>query len=72
MATTIQISEDLKGELSSRKIRRSETYEDVIWAILQDIKDLDDDISTEIEIARGEIRSGEYYSLGDARKEIGI
>ncbi len=72
MVTTIQISDDLKDEINSKKLYHKETYEEVIWSILQDIKDLDEQTSREIAAARGEIKSGEFYSLGEVRKEIGI
>ena len=67
MATTIQISDELKDELSGKKLFQKETYEEVIWAILQDIRDIDQQTQKEIEAARIEIREGRYYTLGDAR-----
>lgn len=72
MSTTIQISEELREELNSKKLYRKETYEEIIWAILQDIKDLDEETRLEMETARGDIRSGNLYSLHDVKKEIGI
>jgi predicted transcriptional regulator len=70
MATTIQISDELKSELSSKKLYQKETYEEVIWAILQDIKDLDEQTQREIAAARGEIKSGEFYDLSQARSKL--
>ena len=72
MSTTIQISEDLKEELNSKKLYQKETYEEIIWGILQDIKDLDEQTRIEMESARGDIRAGEVYSLNDVKKEIGV
>lgn len=70
MATTIQISDELKDELSNKKLYQKETYEEVIWAILQDIKDLDEQTQREIEAARGEIRRGDHYTLSSARSKL--
>lgn len=72
MTTTIQISDELKEELGSMKLHRKETYEDIIWAILQDIKDLDEQTLKEIERARAEIRSGSFYNLEEARRDAGV
>jgi len=70
MATTIQISDELKNELSNKKLYHKETYEEVIWAILQDIKDLDEQTQMEIEAARGEIKGGKFYTLSSARSKL--
>jgi hypothetical protein len=72
MTTTIQISDKLKKELNSRKLYQKETYEEIIWEILQDIKDLDEQTRVEMAIARGDIKSGNYYGLSEAKKQIGI
>src|SRR3989339_406607 len=40
MATTIQITEMLQKELSKKKIFEKETYEEVIWDLLEDTKEL--------------------------------
>ena len=40
MATTIQISEELKKELSKRKFSDRETYESIIWGLLEDTTEL--------------------------------
>ena len=36
MVTTIQVSEELKKELHKRKMFAKETYEDIIWGLLED------------------------------------
>ncbi|MDZ7837051.1 MAG: hypothetical protein U5N58_03380 [Actinomycetota bacterium] len=36
MATSIQISEELKRELCKKKISSRETYENIIWSLLED------------------------------------
>ena len=39
MATTIQVSEELKYELQKRKLNVRETYEEVIWDLIEDTKE---------------------------------
>ncbi len=52
MATTIQISQDLKSKLSIRKTSDKESYEDIIWDLLEDTMELNDQTKKEIKIAR--------------------
>jgi len=71
MATTIQISEELQKELSKRKLR-GETYEDVLWDLLEDTMELSDETLKEIEEARNDYRKGRTYSLEEVKKELGL
>ena len=43
MATTIQISEELKKELTKKKLYTAESYEDVIWDLMEDTMELSDE-----------------------------
>jgi predicted CopG family antitoxin len=72
MVTTIQISEDLQNELANRKMFTRETYEEVIWDLLEDTKELSIETKLEIEEARAQIRAGHFSTLEDVRKELGI
>ena len=72
MATTIQISEDLQTELSKRKLSERETYEEVIWDLLEDSKEINEETKREIAAARAEIKAGKYKTLSQAKKELGI
>lgn len=72
MATTIQISEELKNELSDKKFSESETYEEVIWDIIEDTMALDEETIKEINLARKEIREGKYATISQVKKELGL
>jgi len=72
MATTIQLSFDLLNELKARKFSERETYEDVILDLLEDTKELSAETRKDIERARMEIKSGEYYSLNQVKSELDI
>lgn len=40
MPTTIQVSEKLQKELAERKLHDKETYEEVIWDLMEDALEL--------------------------------
>ncbi|MFH0875207.1 MAG: hypothetical protein V1859_04670 [archaeon] len=72
MATTIQVSEDLQIELSKRKLSERETYEEVIWNIIEDNMELNEETKKEIAEARNEIKQGKFITLSDAKKKLGL
>lgn len=69
MVTTIQISEELKDVLAKRKISEKETYEDIIWDLIEDTMELSQDTKDEIEAARAEAARGETISLEELKRE---
>jgi len=72
MATTIQVSEKLKKELSKMKFSNRETYENIIWDLLEDTIELNERTKKELEESREEISSGKVYTLGQVKKELKI
>ena len=72
MVTTIQISNNLQGELSKRKLFDRETYEEVIWNLMEDTMELNEQTKKEIGQARAEIRDHKYVKLDEAKKRLGI
>ncbi|MBD3310840.1 hypothetical protein GF351_06500 [Candidatus Woesearchaeota archaeon] len=72
MATTIQISEELQDELSKRKISDRETYEEVIWDVLEDTMEITEETKSEIELARKEVKEGKFVTLSEAKKQLGL
>jgi predicted transcriptional regulator len=72
MATTIQISNELKEKLSLRKMSSKDTYEDIIWDLLEDTMELNEQTIKEIEIARKEFKEGKFISHFKLKKELGL
>ncbi len=72
MVTTIQVSEKLKKELSKKKFSNRETYENIIWDLLEDTIELNERTKKELEESREEIRAGKIYTLGQVKKELKI
>lgn len=70
--TTIQISKDLKEELQKRKLYEKETYEDIIWDILEDTMELSEETIKNIEQSEKDIAKGKSYTLEEVKKELGM
>ena len=72
MPTTIQVSEKLQKELAKRKMYDKETYEEVIWNLMEDALELDEETKREIVQARQEIREGKYHTMEEVKKDLGL
>jgi predicted CopG family antitoxin len=72
MATTIQISKELQRELIKRKLTDKETYEEVIWDLIENTQELNEQTKREIGEARAEIKKGKFHTLTEVKKEIGL
>lgn len=72
MVTSIQISENLQKELVKRKFFDKETYEEVIWDLIEDAQELSEETKKELEEARAEIKAGKYHTLAEVKKELGL
>ena len=69
--TTIQISKELAKKLQDSRISDSESYEDVIWDLLEDHMELSEETKKAIKEAEEDYKKGRVYSLGDVKKEFG-
>ena len=72
MATTIQISADLQKELKNRKFFDNESYEDIIWDLLEDTLELNEQTKREIAQGRSEYKKGRTKSLAHIKTELGL
>ena len=72
MVTTIQISEKLKKELARKKFSSRETYETIIWDLLEDTIELNEMTKKELEESRNEIKAGKASTLSQIKKELNI
>tara|TARA_Y100000310_G_C20482238_1_gene715231 strand:- start:477 stop:698 length:222 start_codon:yes stop_codon:yes gene_type:complete len=68
-STSIQISQDLQQELNKMKLFTRETYEEVIWNVIEDTKELSLQTKKDILKAREEIKRGEFVTLSDLKKK---
>jgi len=72
MDTSIQISKRLQKELSKRKFFDKETYEEVIWGMIEDNEELNAQTKKELAKARAEIKAGKVHTLAKVKKELGL
>ena len=70
--TTVQISSDLQTELARRKLYKKETYEEVIWDLIEDSKELSEETQRNIKQAEKEIKKGKVHKWEDIKKELKI
>lgn len=72
MATTIQVSEQLVNTLKKRKQYDKESYEEVIWDLVEDTMELNEETKRDVEQARAEIKAGKFYTHEQVKKELGL
>ena len=70
MDTTIQVSKKLVENLNKRKLNPRESYEDIIWDLLEDTMELSEETKRDIEIAREEYKRGEVVSFEEVKKKM--
>ena len=71
-STTIQISQDLQQELNKMKLFSRETYEEVIWNVIEDTKELSEQTKKNIAKSRKEISEGKFITLSNLKKKYSI
>jgi predicted transcriptional regulator len=71
-STTIQISSELQKELNKMKLFNRETYEEVIWNIIEDTKELSEQTKRDIDLSRKEISEGKFVTLSDLKKRYNL
>ena len=72
MATTIQITEKLQKELSKKKMFEKETYEEVIWDLMEDSMELSEETKRHIAQAEKDIKEGRVYTHEQVKKRLGF
>ena len=70
MTTTIQITEKLQNELSKKKMFEKETYEEVIWDLIEDSQELSEETKQELQESRNEVKKSKFYSMEQVKKEL--
>ena len=70
MTTTIQISNDLLERLKVMKLSDKESYENIIWDLLEDSMELSEETKKHIAQSEKEIRGGKTISLEEVKKRL--
>ena len=71
MDTTIQVSRELLDKLAKMKIYNKESYEEVIWDMIEDRLELSEETKKDIEASREDIKTGRTIPLERLKNKIG-
>ena len=72
MVTTIQVSKDLLEKLQIMKTYSKESYEDLIWDLIEDRMELSDETKKSFEQSQREIAEGKTTSWENVKKEFKV
>lgn len=72
MATTIQISDNVKSNLDSMKLFERETYNEVVERLVEEDMELSEKTEKEIELAIKRVKSGKFLTQEEVEKKLGI
>ena len=72
MDTTIQISKELLEKLKNMKVHDKESYENLIWDLIEDRMEFSEETKKNITQSEKEIKEGKTVSLEKIKKKIGI
>ena len=72
MDTSIQVSKELLEKLKLMKIHNKESYEEIIWDLIEDRLEFSDETKKNIEESRKQIMAGKYKTLEQVKKELGF
>ena len=72
METTIQVSKKLADKLKEIKISEKESYETVIWDLIEDSMELSEEAKKKIAVAEREIKKGKVHDWEDVKRELKI
>ena len=70
MDTTIQISKDLLETLRKRKMHEKESYEDIIWDLMEDTMELSEQTKKAIEEGRRQIKEGKTHKWEYIKRDL--
>ena len=72
MTTTIRVSEQLVDNLKKRKLYDRESYEEVIWDLMEDSTEVDEETKRDIEQAKADIKAGRFYTFEEVKKKLSL
>ena len=75
MGTTIQISKELLQKLQDMKIHEKESYEDLIWDLIEDRMEFSEETKKNIEEYERDLKKGNFNKftrIEDVKKELGL
>lgn len=70
MATTIQVSNELLEKLKSMKMYDKESYEEVIWDLVEDHMELSAETQRNIKKSLADFKAGRTVSLEEIKRKM--
>ncbi len=70
MGTTIQVSNELLERLKAMKVSNNESYENLIWDLVEDSMELSEEAKKNIVQSEKEIGEGKTVSLEQVKKRL--
>ena len=70
--TTIQISKELLNKLQFMKMHSKESYEDIIWDLIEDRLEFSEETKKDILQAEKDFKEGKFKTLEQIKKELGM
>ena len=72
MVTSIQVTEELLTELKRMKMHEKETYEEVIWSLIEDRKEISVETKQGIVVAQKDVAAKRTMTLPQLKKQLGM
>lgn len=69
---TVQIHRDLKARLKTMKLHPQESYNEVIWRIVEDLEDTSPAALRRYDKILKEVKAGKFKTLDQVRHEWGL
>jgi predicted CopG family antitoxin len=70
METTIQISRELLKKLAEMKMHEKESYESIVWDLIEDRLEFSEQTKHNITTSEKEIKTGKIISLDAIKKKM--
>ena len=72
METTIQVSKSLLEKLKLMKLHEKESYESIIWDLMEDRSEFSEETKKNLEQSKKEIKEGKVHKWEDVKKDLNI
>jgi len=72
MVTTIQISTTLLKQLKTMKINQKESYEDIIWELVEDRLTLSEETQQLLKQAEQDVKQGRLHTWQQVKKDFDV
>ena len=72
MVTTIQVSDEMLQELKNRKMFDKESYEEILWDLIEDSKEISEETKRHIKQAEKEFKEGKYITHEQLKMKLGL